>query len=109
MSTQVVPDVKTRRRKIDVESMTQEQLDSLMSSIGVKIGELLNKCKNECDAYLNSVGLELVLVYSVTKIGEDFQKLEAKQVEPGQSAVITEEKKAVKKRGRPKKKTETNA
>lgn len=98
METQV-PELKDRKRKIDVSSMTKDQLDSLLAVIGPQINEILATTLRECSAILNPIGLELRLAYEVLAINAKTKETsESEKSEQKQEVVET-----AKKRGRPKK------
>lgn len=61
-------------RKVNIEAMGDESLDSLAEQAGVKITGVLQTAKDECDKILSRYGLELSLSYEILLKGTKHNK-----------------------------------
>jgi hypothetical protein len=59
-----------RIRKIDVETLTNEQLEDIQKKLSAKSMEILEKAKQDLNKYYNVYGLEVVLMFHAVKHGE---------------------------------------
>lgn len=66
----------TTKRKTNLEAMSPEAIDSLAEQAGVKINEILQKAKRDCDKLLSKMGLELDLGYELKSKGDDHDSKE---------------------------------
>lgn len=61
-------------RKVNIEAMGEESIENLAGQAGVKITEVLQAAKNECDKILSRYGLELSLSYEILSNGTKHNK-----------------------------------
>lgn len=58
---------KRRKRKIDVEKMTNEQVERLGVELGKKIADIMDEANYKCSKLLDIYGLETKISYSLVK------------------------------------------
>ena len=66
-----------RERKIDVNKLSNEQLEELQNKLSKKVSEIANNAVNEANKYLKVYGLEARMVLEIGTLGE-FSKQEEK-------------------------------
>jgi len=59
-----------RIRKVDLDSMPQEQFEQVEKALGKKVQEIIGKTVTDLNTYLNVYGLEILLGVQVVKQGE---------------------------------------
>lgn len=59
-----------RERKVNVEKMSNEELEALQSKISNKISSIVNNAIKESNKYLNVYGLEARMHLEIGKLGE---------------------------------------
>jgi len=64
------------KRKANLEAMSPEAVDNLAEQAGIKINEILQKAKRDCDKLLSKMGLELDLGYELKSKSEDHKPKE---------------------------------
>jgi hypothetical protein len=69
-----------RQRKINVEKMSNEEIEALQAKIANKIISIVNNAVNEANKYLNVYGMEARMHLEIGKLGEFL-----KQKQNGQS------------------------
>jgi hypothetical protein len=59
-----------RQRKINVEKMSNEEIEALQAKIANKIISIVNNAVNEANKYLNVYGMEARMHLEIGKLGE---------------------------------------
>jgi hypothetical protein len=59
-----------RQRKINVEKMSNEELEALQAKISNKIISIVNNAVNEANKYLNVYGMEARMHLEIGQLGE---------------------------------------
>lgn len=54
-----------KERKVNVEKMSNEQVDNLSERLGNKIADILNKAAEDCNRLMNVYGLEILVNYKM--------------------------------------------
>lgn len=96
-------EIATRRRKVDLSSMTAEQADQLIEQLGGKIGNDVKEFAEKLNKTLNIYGLAIKMTYILHPENENpFEQLHAEMAsEP--EAVQHDKIEPKRKRGRPRK------
>lgn len=57
-----------RVKKVDVNQMSEEQIDVISQSLGEKVNEVLLKSKEDCEKLLSIYGLSLEVSFKISPI-----------------------------------------
>jgi len=60
-----------RQRSVDVEALTEEQLENIQKALGVKMNEIIAEAKAKANKYLNVYGLEAHMQFELNPIQKD--------------------------------------
>jgi len=61
--------------KIDVEKLSDEEIEELQKEIGKKIGGLFNSLREECRQYLEPFGIDIKISYLMFPKGTDLSQI----------------------------------
>jgi len=75
----VKQDLANRPRKIDIEKLSNEEVDRLSKRIGEKVGDAINTMCDSCKKFLSVYGLDIKVAYILHEVGKD--PLESVRVE----------------------------
>lgn len=67
-----------RERKIDINQLSQEQIDSLSQQVGDKIRQLCDETANKVNAILNIYGMSAKIAIAFSELSNNSNKLEGK-------------------------------
>ena len=59
---------KRRKRKINLNSLSKEQVDSLSSDLGKEVAKIMDKANKECNKMLNIYGLQSQIGYEIKEV-----------------------------------------
>lgn len=65
---------KTRKRKIDVNKMTPEQVKRLEKQISDEITSIMDEANTKCNKILNIYGLQTYIEWGITPLDEKITK-----------------------------------
>ena len=57
--------VKDRIRRVDLDSLKEEQVDKLALQLGKKAGEIITKAQEECNKFLEIYGVQIKIGYDL--------------------------------------------
>lgn len=81
MSQEIKENVSERTRKVDVDAMTESQIDDVSKAIGEKIGNEISAVTEKIKKMLQIYGLEIKMTYILHPIGENPLEVLAKEQE----------------------------
>ena len=70
------------RRKINVENLTDEQLEAAVSAISVKVGEITQEAIKQANQLLARYGLECKMQIAFEAISDKSDKIDSEQNKP---------------------------
>lgn len=102
-NTEAKDDLSGRERRMDMSTMSPEEVEALSARIGVKAGLALKEATDKIKRMLAVYGLDIKLVYVIHQLGMDAGLTDTPVAESVEAPVITEEKKT-KAKAKPRKK-----
>lgn len=65
---------RDRPRKVDVNALTQEQVDQIQKQIATEMAKIMDDANVKCNAMLNIYGLQTKIHYKIVQISENTDK-----------------------------------
>lgn len=59
---------KSRKRQVDLTSLSNDQADQLAKQIGVEIAKIMDEANNKCNDMLKIYGLQTQIGYEITQL-----------------------------------------